>query len=112
MIIIRLAGIFFAVVQITLALRLLLPFVDVPLSLEGFVPTLLVITDWWLAPFVAVIDALDILGTGAALDPATQDGEVVVPSEFEPAVVVAMVGWAIIAAFILFVLRLVFRPVG
>ena len=112
MIVIRLAGIVFAVIQITLALRLLLPFVEVPRSLEGFVPTLLVITDWWLAPFVAIIDALDILGTGATLDTATQDGEVVVPTEFEPAVVVAMVGWAIIAAFILFVLRLLFRPVG
>jgi hypothetical protein len=111
-IVIRLAGVVFAVVQITLALRLLLPFVDVPRSLEGFVPTLLVITDWWLAPFVAVIDALDILGTGATLDTATRDGEVVVPTEFEPAVVVAMVGWAIIAAFILFVLRLIFRPAG
>jgi hypothetical protein len=111
-IIVRLAGILFALIQITLALRLLLPFVQVPLALEGFVPTLLVVTDWWLAPFVAIIDTLDILGTGASLDTATEDGQVIVPTEFEPAVVVAMIGWALIAAFILFILRLIFRPVG
>jgi hypothetical protein len=109
---IRIAGIFFAFVQITLALRLLLPFVAVPAALEDFVPTLLVVTDLWLAPWVAIIDALDVMGTGANLDTATQDGEVVVPTEFEPAVVVAMIGWALIAAFALFILRLLFRPVG
>ena len=112
MILIRLAGIFFAFVQITLALRLLLPFVEVPAALVDFAPPLLVVTDWWLAPWVAIIDALDVLGTGADLDTATEDGEVVVPTEFEPAVVVAMIGWAVIAAFGLFILRLVFRPVG
>ena len=112
MFLIRLAGIFFAFVQITLALRLLLPFVEVPAALEDFVPTLLVVTDLWLTPWVAIIDALDVMGTGANLDTATQDGEVVVPTELEPAVVVAMIGWAIIAAFALFILRLLLRPVG
>ena len=112
MFLIRLAGIFFAVVQITLALRLLLPFVEVPTALADFVPTLLVVTDVWLAPWVAIIDALDVMDTGASLDTATEDGEVVVPTEFEPAVVVAMIGWALIAAFALFILRVLFRPAG
>ena len=112
MFLVRLAGIFFAFVQITLALRLLLPFVAVPAALADFVPSLLVVTDLWLAPLVAIIDGLDVMDTGANLDTATQDGEVVVPTEFEPAVVVAMIGWAIIAAFSLFILRLLFRPGG
>ncbi len=112
MFLVRLAGIFVAFVQITLALRLLLPFVDVPVALADFVPTLLVVTDWWLAPWVAIIDALDVMGTGANLDTASENGEVVVPTEFEPAVVVAMIGWGILAAFALFLLRLRFRPVG
>ncbi|CAN5588457.1 hypothetical protein BH23CHL8_BH23CHL8_11410 [soil metagenome] len=111
MIFIRLAGLFFAVVQITLALRLLLPFVEVPLSLEEYVPTLLQVTDLWLAPFAALVDQLDILGTTESL--ATAAGvEGVAPEEFEAVVVVAMVGWAVIAMFGLFVLRLIFRPVG
>jgi hypothetical protein len=108
---VRLAGIFFAFVQVTLALRLLLPFVEVPAALADFVPSLLVVTDLWLAPWIAIIDALDVMDTGANIDTATQDGEVVVPTEFEPAVVVAMIGWAIIAAFSLFILRLLFRSV-
>ena len=112
MIIIRLAGILFAFIEITLALRLLLPFVDVPVALEGFVSPLLVVTDWWLAPFIAFIDRLDVMGGDVNIQTAVVDGKVVVPTEFEPAVVVAMIGWAIIAAFILFVLRLIFRPTG
>ena len=110
MIIIRLAGLLFAFIEITLALRLLLPFVDVPTALEGFVQPLLVITDWWLAPFIALIDRLDVMGTDVNIQTAVVNGKVVVPTEFEPAVVVAMIGWAIFAAFTLFVLRLIFRP--
>jgi hypothetical protein len=109
---IRLAGFFFAFVQITLALRLLIPFVTVPDALEDFVPPLLVMTDWWLAPFNFLLERLDVLGVEVTLPTAVVDGEIVVPTEFEPAVVVAMVGWAIIAAFFLFVLRLIFRPFG
>ena len=112
MILIRVSGILFAVVQITLALRLLLPFVAVPASLAEFVPPLMVVTDWWLAPWVAVIDALDVLGVSSGLDPAVGEDEIVEPQEFEPAVVVAMIGWAIVAAFVVFVLRLIFRPTG
>lgn len=111
MIFIRLAGLFFAFVQITLALRLLLPFVEVPLALEEYVPTLLQVTELWLLPFAALIDQLDILGATEGLATATGvDG--IAPEEFEPVVAVAMVGWAIFAMFGLFVLRLIFRPVG
>ena len=52
------------------------------------------------------------MGSDVNIKTAVVDGKVVVPTEFEPAVVVAMIGWAIIAAFILFVLRLIFRPTG
>ena len=41
MIFIRLAGLFFAFVQVTLLLRLVLPFVEVPKALQEYVPTLL-----------------------------------------------------------------------
>jgi hypothetical protein len=111
-ILIRLAGLFFAFVQITLALRLLIPLVTVPAALEAFVPPLLVMTDWWLAPFNLLLERLDILGVDVTLPTAVVDGEIVVPTAFEPAVIVAMIGWAIVAAFVLFVLRLIFRPTG
>ena len=45
MIFIRLAGLFFAFVQVTLFLRLLLPFVEVPKGLAEYVPTLMEITE-------------------------------------------------------------------
>ena len=112
MIILRLSGLLFAFIEITLALRLLIPLVDVPTALEGFVPPILVVTDWWLAPFIALIERLEILGGDVTIQTAVVDGKVIVPTEFEPIVVVAMIGWAIIAAFILFVLRLIFRPTG
>jgi hypothetical protein len=111
MLIIRLGGLFLAFVQITLALRLLLPFVEVPVTLEEYVPGLLQVTDWWLAPFVAVVDQLDIAGVTESIVEQAGD-EPAPPEEVEPVVVVAMVGWAIIGMFGLFVLRLIFRPVG
>lgn len=111
MIVIRLAGFFFAFVQITLALRLLLPFVDVPLSLEEFVPTLMAVTDVWLAPFVVIFERLDIPGVTGSLGTTTGESGAA-PTELELVVIAAMVGWAIIAAFGLFVLKLIFRPVG
>jgi hypothetical protein len=34
------------------------------------------------------------------------------PQAFEPIVIVAMVFWALLAGFAMFVLRLIFRPAG
>ena len=60
MIFIRLAGFFFAFIQITLALRLMLPFVEVPEGLTKYVPSLLDITDLWLAPVIAVTERFEM----------------------------------------------------
>ena len=108
---IRLAGFSFAFIQITLVLRLVLPFVEVPQALLEFVPTLLDITDLWLAPVLSVIDRFEITGLAEDLA-AAGDGVVTGPEEFEPAVLIAMVFWGVVAAFALFVLKLIFRPVG
>ena len=111
MIVIRLAGLFFAFVQITLALRLILPFVEIPEGLLDYVPTLLEITDIWLAPVEVVVQSFEV--TGLAEDLAVAGEESLSgPEEFEPVVPVAMVFWAVVAIFALFVLRLIFRPVG
>ena len=111
MLFIRLAGLFFAFVQITLVLRLALPFVDLPEGLTAYVPTLIDITDLWLAPVLAVTERFEITGLATELA-AAGDTVVTGPTEFEPLVLVAMLFWAVTAMFALFVLKLVFRPVG
>ena len=111
MIVLRLAGLFFAFVQITLALRLVLPFVEVPVGLEEYVPTLVDLTDLWLLPIEVIGERFEI--TGLAEDiAAAGDASISGPEEFEPGVIAAMILWGLIAWFALFVLRLIFRPAG
>jgi len=110
-IIIRLAGLFFAIVQITLVLRLALPFVEVPPSLLEFVPVLMDITDVWLLPVEAIAERFEITGLAEDLA-AVGDESISGPGEFEPLVPVAMLFWGVAAWFSLFVLRLIFRPAG
>jgi len=107
----RLAGLFFAFVQITLALRLMLPFVEVPPGLTTYVPTLLDVTDLWLAPVIAVTERFEITGLAESLAAAGEEA-VTGPTEFEPVVLVAMVFWVVVTMFAMFVLRLIFRPAG
>lgn len=111
MIFIRLAGLFFAFVQITLLLRLALPFVEVPESLLEYVPALMDITDLWLLPVEAIAERFEIGGVAEELV-AVGDETVSGPEEFEPMVIVAMIFWGVTAWFSLFVLRLIFRPAG
>jgi hypothetical protein len=110
-IVIRLAGLFFAIVQITLVLRLALPFVEVPAGLVEYRQPLLDITDLWLLPVEVIAERFEI--TGLAQDLAeVGGGSISGPQEFEPVVLVAMLFWGLAAWFSLFVLRLVFRPAG
>jgi hypothetical protein len=111
MIFIRSAGLFFAFVQISLLLRLALPFVEVPEGLEEYVPGLLNVTDLWLAPVLAVAERFELSGLTETLVEAGAS-QVSGPEEFEPLVLVAMVAWALAAWFALFVLRLIFKPAG
>jgi len=108
---IRLAGLFFAFVQITLVLRLALPFVEVPEGLLDYVPSLMDITDIWLLPVEAIAERFEITGIAQDLA-AVGDSSISGPEEFEPSVLLAMLFWGIAAMFVLFVLRLIFRPAG
>jgi hypothetical protein len=108
-ILIRLAGLFFAFVQITLFLRLLLPFVEVPAGLAEYVPTLMEITNLWIAPVSAVTERFE-LGDLAAGAVGIGESLVEGPEAFEPIVLLAMIAWGVLAMFVLFVLRLIFRP--
>ena len=111
MILIRLAGLFFAFVQITLVLRLALPFVEVPEGLIEYVPALMDITDLWLLPVEAIVERFEITGLAESLAEAG-DASISGPEDFEPNVLVAMLFWGVTAWFALFVLRLIFRPGG
>lgn len=111
MLIIRLAGLFFAFVQITLVLRLALPFVDVPTGLAEYVPTLIEVTDLWLLPVESIAERFEITGVAGDLA-AAGDDTISGPEEFEPLVLLSMVFWGVAAMFVLFVLRLIFRPAG
>jgi hypothetical protein len=85
-----------------LALRLLLPFMRIPDSLEGFVPGLVAVTDVLVAPFRVFVQpfTLEQLETlpGGGLGYARYLDQV------DTTVLVAMIGWAVIAAVLLFVL--------
>jgi hypothetical protein len=107
--IIRLAGLFFAFIQITLVLRLALPFVEVPPGLVEYVPLLLDLTNLWLLPVEAIVGRFEITGLAGDLAEAG-DASISGPDEFEPLVLVAMLFWGAAAWFSLFVLRLIFRP--
>ena len=111
MILIRLAGLFFAFVQITLVLRLALPFAEVPEGLIEYVPALMDITDLWLLPVEAIIERFEITGLAESLAEAG-DASISGPEDFEPSVLVAMLFWGVTAWFALFVLRQIFRPGG
>ncbi len=111
MLIIRLAGLFFAFVQITLVLRLALPFVEVPVGLQEYVPTLMDITDLWLLPIEAIAERFEITGVAESIAEAG-DASISGPEEFEPNVIAAMLFWGLAAWFTLFVLRLILRPGG
>ena len=111
MIFLRIAGLFFAFVQITLALRLLLPFVLVPEALVDYVPALLEITDIWIAPITSVLERFEFTDLAQQLTP-TAESLVEGPAEFEPLVAIAMVFWVGVTMFSMFVLRLIIRPGG
>jgi hypothetical protein len=93
------------VIEILLGIRLIIPFTGVPRVLVGWVPLLLQVTDFLMAPFKPLFTpfALDSLRGGSPTLAAD------VANQIDPAVVVAMVGWAVVAAFLAIVLGLLGR---
>ena len=109
MLLIRLVGLLLALIEAVLALRLLFPFMRIPKSMDQYVPTLVSISDWLMVPFQYflrpfTLDELSKLPGGNEL------GYTKYLDQIDANVLVAMVGWAIIGAFTLFLLRLVIRP--
>ena len=109
MLFIRFVGLLIALIEAVLALRLLFPLMRIPKSMDGYVPMLTSISDWLMAPFQSIVrpfrlEGLEGLPGGADL------GYVDYLNQLDTSVLVAMVGWAIIGALVLFILRVVLRP--
>lgn len=108
MILMRVVSLVLAFIEAVLTLRLLLPFMRIPKSLEGYLPMLVTVSDWLMAPFQLFfrsfsLDQLSKLPGGAEVGYANYLDKV------DSTVLVAMVGWAIIGGLVLFVLRMVTR---
>ncbi|MBX3030372.1 MAG: hypothetical protein KF809_09445 [Chloroflexi bacterium] len=107
MLLTRLVALGLALIEAVLALRLLFPFMRIPPSLEGYVPTLVDVSDWLIAPFRVFVqpftlDQLDRL-------PGGELGYASYLDKVDTTVLVAMVGWAIAGSLALFILRAVVR---
>jgi hypothetical protein len=109
MILIRILALVFALIQVVLGLRLILPFVTVPKALHQYVPTLISVSDALMAPFKGITAPYD-LGKFAGVPGGLDTGFGKYVNNVDPGVIVAMVGWGIIAGLALFILRMVIRP--
>lgn len=109
MLITRAVSLLLVFIEAVLTLRLLLPFMRVPRSMEGYVPMLVTVSDWLMAPFQLFLRpfTLDQL---SKLPGASELGYERYLDKIDTTVLVAMVGWAIAGAIVLFVLRMLIRP--
>lgn len=104
----RLAAFVFGIIEILLLIRLALPFVDVPKSLQDWVPGLITVTDWLVSPFQVLVKPFD-------LGPVSHDlssfggGLGTYINQLDSGVVVAMIGWGVIAAVVTLILSLLSR---
>jgi hypothetical protein len=104
----RLAAFGFAIIQALLLLRLALPFLRIPSTLNDWVPALIQVTDLLVAPFQPIAKTFD-LKTAAQTLPAFGGAFSGYVDRIDGAVVVAMIGWGLIAFVVTLILTLVAR---
>ena len=109
MLLMRAVSIALALIEATLALRLLFPFMRVPKSLDQYVPGLVTISDWLMAPFKLFLQPFS-LNELSKLPGGSELGYKDYLDKLDTTVLVAMIGWAIIGSVLLFVLRMMARP--
>jgi hypothetical protein len=110
-VVLRLAGLVFGVIQLLLVLRLALPFVHVPGGLQGYVPGLITVTDWLITPFNFVVRSFDLGPVSHDLSRLGGALPTGLANQIDAGLIVAIVGWAIVAGIVSIVLRLVFRAI-
>ncbi len=108
MILIRVVGFGLALIEAILALRLLFPFMRIPKSLDDYVPVLVTISDWLMAPFQLFLHPFS-LAQLSKLPGGAEVGYKEYLDKLDTTVLVAMVGWAIVGSLVLFVLRVTVR---
>lgn len=92
----------FAIVEVLLLLRLALPFLHWPAALDEWIPRLINATNVLAAPFQPIFKTLDVKSAaGGVLSTYT--------NQLDAGVLVAMVGWGVIAIVVLMVLSLLSR---
>jgi len=107
--VVGMAGLVFGIIQLLLLMRLVLPFVHVPAGLHTYVPGLVTVTDWLITPFSFVVNSFDL---GQASHELSQFGGVLplaFANKLDAGVIVAMIGWGIVAGLAVLILRLLFR---
>jgi len=108
-ILIRIIGLVFAVIQASLLIRLMLPFIDtVPKALRPLLVQLVWFTDLLIAPFKGVAKPFDlsqIVDLPGGVTGILQG----YADRIDPAVIVAMIAWGLLGAIVILGLRLIFR---
>ena len=108
MLLIRVVSIALALIEAVLALRLLFPFMRIPKSMDGYLPILVSVSDWLMAPFKFFLQPFSLNGL-SKLPGGSELGYKDYLDRLDTTVLVAMIGWAIIGSLALFVLRMVVR---
>lgn len=99
---IRLVEIAIVLVEAVLTLRLLLPFMRIPTTLEGAVPVLISVTDLLITPFQLFVTPFTLDQLSAL--PGGDMGYARYLDQVDTTVLVAMIGWAVIGSVALFLL--------
>jgi hypothetical protein len=105
---VRLAAFVFAMIQTLLLLRLSLPFVRIPQTLQDWVPPLIDVTDLLVAPFAPFAKTFDLRAAAENL-PAFGGALGSYADKFDAAVLIAMVGWGVVAIAVTLIASLVSR---
>jgi hypothetical protein len=105
---VRIAAFAFAMIQLVLLLRLALPFVRIPDTLRSWVPALIDVTDLLVSPFQAFAKTFDLKSAIPNL-PAFGGAFSGYADRLDGAVLVAMIGWGIVAFVVTLILSLVSR---
>jgi hypothetical protein len=106
----RLAAFVFSIIQVLFLLRLALPFVHVPATLKDWTPPLIDVTDLLAAPFQAITNSSTFdLKSAVSNLPAFGGIFTSYTDRLDIAIVVAMIGWGLIAVVVTLILTLVSR---
>jgi hypothetical protein len=108
MLLTRIVSIALALIEAVLALRLLFPFMRVPKSMDDYVPILVTVSDWLMAPFKLFLQPFSLKGL-SKLPGGSELGYKDYLDRLDTTVLVAMIGWAIVGSLVLLVLRMVTR---